>query len=144
MIILPVTLTAAGAAALLNFWLGARIVRIRVSRKILHGEGPDGVLATRMRAHLNFTEYAPLTLILIGVIELASGTSVWLWGLAAAFLLGRALHAVGMVGPIWARQAGMLLTYVPMLALASWAIYLGMQPPQTAAPTAIFKIGPKA
>lgn len=141
MIFLPVTLSAAGAAALLNFWLGARIIRIRLSNKILHGEGAQGELTTRMRAHLNFTEYAPLTLILIALIELASGSSIYLWGLAAAFLLGRALHAVGMVGPIWARQAGMLLTFVPMLLLASYAIYLGAQPQP--APTTVFKIGPK-
>ncbi len=140
MIILPVTLTAAGAAALINFWLGARIVRIRVSQKILHGEGPGGELATRMRAHLNFTEYAPLTLILVALIELATGSTIWLWGFTAAFLLGRVLHAIGMVGPIWARQAGMLLTYVPMLALAGYAIYLGAQAP--AAPTTVFKIAP--
>ncbi|MDG2533674.1 MAPEG family protein [Sphingomonas sp. HITSZ_GF] len=141
MIFLPVTLSAAGAAALLNFWLGARIIRIRLSNKILHGEGAQGELTTRMRAHLNFTEYAPLTLILIALIELATGSSIYLWGLAAAFLLGRALHAIGMVGPIWARQAGMLLTFVPMLLLASYAIYLGAQPQP--APTAVFKIGPK-
>ena len=139
MIVLPVTLSAAGAAALLNFWLGARIVRIRLSDKILHGEGPEGKLATRMRAHLNFTEYTPLTLILVALIELATGSTIWLWGAIAAFLLGRVLHAIGMVGPIWARQAGMLLTFAPMLLLAGAAIYLGAQAPD-AAPVTVFKV----
>nr|WP_294811958.1 MAPEG family protein [uncultured Sphingomonas sp.] len=138
---LPVTLTAAGAAALLNFWLGVRISRIRVSNRILHGEGPNGELTTRMRAHLNFTEYAPITLILIALIELATGPTIWLWGLAAAFLLGRALHAVGMVARLWMRQAGMLLTFLPMLALAGYAIYLGAQAPKQP-PTTVFKIRP--
>lgn len=139
MIILPVTLTAAGAAALLNFWLGARIVRMRISNKILYGEGAQGELTTRMRAHLNFTEYAPITLILIALLELATGPTIWLWGLAAAFLLGRALHAIGMVGPIWARQAGMLLTFLPMLGLAGYAIYTGAQAPKEP-PTTVFKV----
>ena len=139
MIILPVTLTAAGAAALLNFWLGARIVKMRVAGKIVLGEGPRGELTTRMRSHLNFTEYAPLTLILVALIELATGSTIWLWGLTAAFLLGRVLHAIGMVGPMWARQAGMLLTFLPMLALAGYAIYLGAQAPK-APPTTVFKV----
>jgi uncharacterized protein len=141
MIILPVTLSAAGAAALLNFWLGARIVRLRLSNKILHGEGAQGQLTTRMRSHLNFTEYAPLTLILIALIELATGSTLLLWGFAAAFLLGRVLHAIGMVGPIWARQAGMLLTFVPMLCLAGYCIYISAQSPRT--PATVFKIAPK-
>jgi uncharacterized membrane protein YecN with MAPEG domain len=141
MILLPVTLSAAGAAALLNFWLGFRIIRMRLAGKILHGEGPNGELGPRMRAHLNFTEYAPLTLILVALIELASGPTIWLWGLTAAFLLGRVLHAIGMVRPIWARQAGMLLTLAPMLALAGYAIYLAAQAPHAPA-TTIFKVRP--
>ena len=65
MIILPIALTAAGAAALVNFWLSWRIGEIRTAEKISIGDGGNPRLIARMRAQLNFAEYVPLVLILI-------------------------------------------------------------------------------
>ncbi|MEN3748630.1 MAPEG family protein [Sphingomonas sp. HF-S3] len=122
MTLLPVTLTAAGAAALINLWLGVRIGRIRIRERISVGDGGNDRLNARMRAHSNFAEYVPLVLILIGLLELALGTSLWLWIAAALFILGRVAHPFGMDGFMPARQFGAATTMLGMLALGIAAI----------------------
>ena len=125
MFFLPVALITAGASALLNFWLGLRVSRLRISEKIMVGDGGNVRLIARMRAQLNFAEYAPLVLILIALIELARGTQVWLWGVALVFIVGRILHAFGMDGWNAGRMIGILTTMLTMLGLAAYAVYLG-------------------
>ena len=68
--ILTTTLSAAAAAAIINIWLIVRCGQVRVSAKIVHGDGGNPLLARRMRAHANFIENTPLVLILIGVAAL--------------------------------------------------------------------------
>ncbi len=97
--ILPVTLTIAAAAAVVNLWLAFRIVPMRVKGNVLIGDNGDALLQGRMRAHANFTEYAPFILILIGLIELAGGSTTWLWIAGAVFVIARVAHAFGMDRP---------------------------------------------
>jgi uncharacterized membrane protein YecN with MAPEG domain len=125
MFFLPIALVTAGAAALLNFWLGLRVSRLRMSEKIMVGDGGNPRLLARMRAQLNFAEYAPLVLILIALVELARGTQAWLWGVALLFIVGRVLHAFGMDGWKPGRMIGIALTMLTMLGLAAYAVYLG-------------------
>jgi uncharacterized membrane protein YecN with MAPEG domain len=125
MFFLPIALVTAGAAALLNFWLGLRVSRLRMSEKIMVGDGGNPRLLARMRAQLNFAEYAPLVLILIALVELARGTQAWLWGVALLFIVGRVLHAFGMDGWKPGRMIGIALTMLTMLGLAAYAVFLG-------------------
>lgn len=123
--LLPITLVLAAACALLNLWLAFRCVRIRVGSKTLHGDGGNPLLARRMRAHANFIEYTPITLILFALVELAIGSPAWLWAGAAAYAAARVAHGHGMDADhptIW-RAAGALITWVAMLALALVALY---------------------
>ena len=123
--LLPITLTLAAACAFVNLWLATRCVRIRMSAKTLHGDGGNPLLAHRMRAHANFTEYAPLVLILFALVELALGSPLWLWIAACAFIIARVAHPIGMDGdsPSPARAVGALLTWVVMAGLAVAALY---------------------
>jgi uncharacterized membrane protein YecN with MAPEG domain len=57
--ILPITLSAAGAAALINLWLAIRVGRVRTSEKVLMGDGGNEGVIAAMRAHANFVEYTP-------------------------------------------------------------------------------------
>jgi uncharacterized membrane protein YecN with MAPEG domain len=75
-----------------------------------------------MRAHANFVEYAPFILILIALIEFTSGSSWWLWGASAAFVVARILHALGMDGFKIGRMVGTILTFVLLLGLGGYAI----------------------
>jgi uncharacterized protein len=125
--LLPVALTTAGAAALINFWLGLRIGQIRRAEKIWIGDGNNPRLAARMRAQLNFAEYTPIVLILVALIEFGAGTSLWLWIAASVFLLGRLLHPIGMDGWKPGRMIGAITTLLVLVGLAVYAIYLAQQ-----------------
>lgn len=122
--ILPITLTIAGAAAIVNIWLAIRIVTLRFKAKVLIGDGGNALLSARMRAQLNFTEYTPLVLILMGLIEFARGTHNWLWAAGIIYILGRVLHPFGMdkAAPHPLRAVGALTTWIVLLGLAGYAI----------------------
>jgi uncharacterized membrane protein YecN with MAPEG domain len=122
MIMLPIALTSAGAAGLVNFWLSWRIAQVREAEKISVGDGGNMRLVARMRAQLNFAEYAPVVLILIALIEATRGTHAWLWIVAAIFILGRVLHALGMDGWRLGRTAGMIFTAPIMIGLSLYAV----------------------
>ena len=99
MTILPITLTIAAAATLLNLWLAVRVGRVRVASKVMIGDGGVPELVSRMRAQANFVEYTPFFLILLGLVELAHGSTTWLWLVAIVFVVARVFHAFGMDRP---------------------------------------------
>lgn len=131
MIILPITLTIAGAAAILHVWLSLRVSRLRRPLKIGVGDGGNEVLARRMRAHGNFAENMPIFLVLLGFLELATGGNVWLWGASILFVLARIAHAFGMdrsgANPL--RVGGISLSWAVLLGLGGYAIFVAYQSP---------------
>ena len=129
---LPITLTIAGAAALLNLWLGARVSQLRIRDKVSIGDGGNPAVAARMRAHANFVEYAPFFLILLGLVELARGSQTWLWGLGILFILGRLMHPFGMdrPSPNALRMGGTILTWLTLIGLAIYALAIPYMEPR--------------
>jgi uncharacterized membrane protein YecN with MAPEG domain len=122
--ILPITLTMAGAAALLNIWLGMRVGQMRKAHRVSIGDGGAQPLLARMRAQANFVEYTPFFLILLGLIELATGSAGWLWAVGALYMVVRLLHAFGMDRPpgnrlrmVGAATTGLLLVTLAVYAL---------------------------
>ncbi len=130
---LPITLVAAGGAAIINIWLGVRIGQVRVKAKISIGDGGDLGLITRMRAQANFIEFTPIVLILIGAIELTQGSPIWLWAIASLYLLGRIGHALGMDGFPGGRMVGTLISMLTMLGLGIYAIVIPFTGPASSA-----------
>jgi hypothetical protein len=122
--LLPITLTIAAAAALINIWLGVRIGAIRTKEKIFIGDGGHDPLVRRMRAQANYLENTPFVLILLGVVELAIGYQTWLWVVAAVYIFGRIAHAIGMDGVRAARMIGTIVTMLTLAILAFYALYL--------------------
>ena len=127
---LPVTLTFAGAAALINLWLGFRISGLRRSAKILIGDGDNPALRSRMRAHANFVENTPFVLILMGLIELAGGNRTALWAAGFVYVAARIVHAFGMdrasSNPL--RATGIIVTWAVLGELGLWAIWIASHP----------------
>lgn len=121
---LHISLMAAGLAALIALWLGWRCIAVRIKGRIIHGDGGNALMARRMRAQANFTEYAPVGLLLVLVLDLAGRDGWLLAGTALAFLLGRVLHAIGMdaEGENWPRKLGMILTLIILVTWAVWAL----------------------
>lgn len=125
MIVLPVTLCAAAAAAVINIWLSVRVGQMRSAHKISIGDdGPGGPLTARMRAQLNFVENTAFVLILIAAIELAGAGGRWLPIVSGLYLLGRVAHGLGMDGGALGkgRMAGTALTMLVQLGLAVVAV----------------------
>jgi uncharacterized protein len=129
--ILPISLTIAGAAAILHIWLSSRVVRARAPLKISVGDGGNETVMRRMRAHANFAENMPVFMILLALTELAGGNKWVLWAAGIAFILARIAHGFGMDRASlrrW-RMVGMMLSTVLILVLAGYAILIAYQAP---------------
>lgn len=124
MIVLPVTLAAAAAAAVLNIWLSIRIGAMRTKLGVSIGDGGNEALQRRMRAQLNYVENTAFVLALIAAIELAGQGSWWLAYVAAAYFIGRVAHGFGMDGGSLkvGRMIGTLTTMLTQLGLAVVAV----------------------
>ncbi|AYO82424.1 MULTISPECIES: MAPEG family protein [Methylobacterium] len=128
--IFPAT-TAVYAALLALVYLGLSgwVMGSRVSGNVLFGDGGDESMLKRVRSHANFSEYVPLALILVGLLEAGGGSHGLVQGLLIALLVGRILHPIGMfAAPNSPRQfacrgGGILLT-LAVLAIAAIALLL--------------------
>jgi len=135
--ILPITMTMAGAATLLNLWLAHRVGQLRRSQGVSIGDGGALPLVARMRAHANFVEYTPFFLILLGLIEFAAGSALWLWAVGAVYIFARLLHAFGMDGAPGnrLRTIGAVATGLLLCGLAIYALVLPyLERPRAATP----------
>jgi uncharacterized protein len=131
--ILPITLTFAAVAALMNLWLGWRVGQVRIAEKVLTGDGGNMRVICRMRAHSNYIEYTPFLLILMAGIELASGSPLALWAVGAVYFLARVAHAFGMDAtdkPGKGRGIGIGITMLVLLGLALWALWIAYMAPR--------------
>ena len=89
----PVTSLYAALLATLYLWLTYRVIRFRRAERVDMGTGESRLLERYVRAHGNFAEYAPLGLVLLGLLEIG-GHPFWLLHLlGAALLAGRVAHA---------------------------------------------------
>lgn len=129
MVVLPITLTASAAAALINIWLAMRVGRMRGALKINHGDDAGGPLTRRMRAQLNFVESTAFVLVLIAAIELAGRGELWLAIVSGVYMLGRVAHGMGMDAESGSmgRMVGTLITMLTQLSLAIVAALIAMR-----------------
>ncbi len=119
----PVTLLYGGLTTLLVTGLGLQVSRLRGRHRV----GPEGPLPVELvrpvRAHANATEWVPLGLLLLLVLELSgAGSRFTLHLCGGTLLLGRALHAAGFYGKNGLSRLGAGLTYLVVAAMAVWAV----------------------
>jgi uncharacterized membrane protein YecN with MAPEG domain len=120
-----ITLLYAGLCALLVLFLATRVAVWRYSHRIGLGDGGDRELLKRVRAHGNAVEYLPLSLILLGGMELNGYSPRLIHGFGIALLLSRVAHAWGVsreAGASPGRLGGIVVTWGVMLAMAAFAI----------------------
>lgn len=126
--ILPITLVTACVAGLMLIWLSVRVISSRVKGDVLIGEGNSEDLLYKIRTHGNFSEYVPLFLITLGLVEGAGGNATALMAVAAVFLVARILHVLGMGSQanLTFRQIGMVGTFLCIAAISLYGLYLGL------------------
>jgi uncharacterized protein len=123
------TLLFTGACALLQCSLTAVVIVQRVRSGIDFMDGGNPVLMRSIRAHGNFSETAPMALLLILLLELSGVAAGLLVALGTALLLGRLLHAASLLG--WggrrARLLGMSLTLAVLSLAGIGCLFLGLR-----------------
>ena len=123
----PITITALYAAglAMMLVWLSFNVIRLRRQQRISLLDGGNVALTQAMRAHGNFTEYVPLVLILMTILELDQAPGALVHGIGLTLLAGRVSHAYGLIDgrSLRPRVAGMMLTFAS-LGLAAAAVLL--------------------
>jgi len=134
-----VTLVTAGCCGLLYFILSLRVVQLRQAHKVTIGDGGHDPLLSRIRAHANFAEYVPIILILMGLIEMRTGTTELLTATGIVLFLIRIAHALGMARPApnAFRIAGAAGTWIILVGLSVWAIILAYSHHAYALPPAV-------
>lgn len=107
-----ITLLIAGLCGLLQFVLTVYVIVRRAQTRVSFLDGGDEQLLRRIRAHGNFTETAPMALLLMLLLELRSfnGTGLWIFG--ALLIFGRLLNAHSILtnNAAWSRRGGIALT----------------------------------
>lgn len=116
----------AGLLALLFVFLTVRVGRARMLTKIGIGDGGDHVLQKAIRVHANFTEFVPLALLLLFMIEMQQSSVMVLHLLGGLLFVGRVLHALGLSKTSklsFGRCAGAGLTILVIAVSACWLLY---------------------
>jgi uncharacterized membrane protein YecN with MAPEG domain len=110
----------------LYFVLSINTIRLRRKTKISIGHSENPEMLRAIRAHSNFAEYVPLNLFAIFLVEFQGATSVFVHFLGALTLIGRSLHAHGVLQNnenFKFRVTGMALTFTSLLCSACYLIF---------------------
>lgn len=120
-------------AALLAFifvGLSVRTLRLRSKLRVAVGDAGNEVMLRAMRAHSNFAEYVPLSLILFFLVETSGASSWFIHGLCICLVVGRIVHAYGLSQvpePSGYRVTGMALTFTPIIIAAFHLLFVYAQ-----------------
>jgi uncharacterized membrane protein YecN with MAPEG domain len=117
--LVPITALWAGLLGVLMLALSARVVQARVSENVIIGDGGNALMLQRIRVHGNFTEYVPMVLLLMLLIELNGTSAAVLHALGGGLFAARLLHAFGLSrssGASFGRFVGTVATFVLLLA----------------------------
>ena len=116
----------ASILALLFVALSVRTIRMRRRLKIAIGDAGNKEMLRTMRAHSNFAEYVPLSLLLIYFVESSGANSLIVHALALCLLVGRTSHAFGVSQAeenYRFRVFGMALTFTTLVAASVYLLY---------------------
>ncbi len=122
---MSITLLYAGMLVLLLLALSWNVVRFRRRLRVGLGDGGHPELQRAIRVHGNLLEYAPLGLIVMGLLEADGLPAVWLHAAGATLVICRLLHALGLSrsdGTSLGRFIGTLGTWMVLAGLALTAI----------------------
>jgi uncharacterized membrane protein YecN with MAPEG domain len=101
--------------------LSVRTLRLRRQLRVAIGHGSEPKLERAARAHANFAEYVPISILLIYFLEIHTVSSIWIHLLCTVLLVGRIVHAYGVsqVSEDYRyRVTGMSLTFAVIISVS--------------------------
>ncbi len=122
---LPMTSLFAALLTLLYIVLAIRIIRLRWRERVGIGTGESLPLKAAVRVHGNFSEYVPLGLILLGLMEFNGASDTILVAMGGLLLIARIFHAIGLtksIGVSIYRTIGVLGTFSMLLVSAGFLL----------------------
>ncbi len=127
---MPITMLYAGALALVLLVLSVRVTQARGQEKVYMGDGGNALVLRRMRGQANFVEYVPITLLLIGFLELRGAPAWELHALLGSLLAARLLHGYTFGFATFfmpGRFGGAVLTWAVLGVSAALCVWQGLK-----------------
>lgn len=107
----------AAILAVMFIMLSVRAIKLRRKHKIAVGHADNTELLRAIRAHANFAEYVPLTLLVIYLLEAITTLNLLIHALCLSLVIGRGVHAYSisqLTENIQLRAIGMSLTFAAL------------------------------
>jgi uncharacterized membrane protein YecN with MAPEG domain len=111
---------------ILFFILSVNTIRKRRKTKIAIGHDENPELLRAIRAHSNFSEYVPINLMALYLVESQGASPLFVHFLGTILVIGRLIHAYGISQVkenFRLRITGMSLTFTTMLLSAGYLIF---------------------
>ena len=104
------------------------VIKMRYKHRVSLGDGGNKEMIKAIRAHGNFVEYVPLSLIMLTMLEFGGENQAVLHTFGGALVVGRILHVPGLnfKGTTKLRQIGMILTFGVLIGLAVRILMLAL------------------
>ncbi|EGQ8017153.1 hypothetical protein HRY95_001647 [Vibrio alginolyticus] len=113
-----ITALYANILAILIIWLAVQVIKQRRLNQIAYADGGVEALQIARSAQSNATEYIPITLILMALLEFNSAYPTWIHFTGIIFVIGRVIHAKGILKKdLKKRIRGMQVTFLVILSL---------------------------
>ena len=117
----------AALLALWVVWLSLQVIKLRRAKKVVLGDGGEPELQTAIRAQGNATEYIPISLILLILLELNDAHPALLHLGGISILIGRLIHAKALIAEdLRYRVLGMKITIFTIIGLACLNFVYGL------------------
>jgi hypothetical protein len=113
-----ITALYACVLAVLLVWLAIQVIKQRRVNKVAYADGGVEALKIVRTAQSNASEYVPITLILMALLEFNGAKPVWIHLTGVIFVIGRIIHARGILKESFqGRVKGMQLTFLIIASL---------------------------
>lgn len=125
MLPIPVTVCLTAVFSIMLMILSILVSLRRRELNLPLGDGDDRILRRRIRAHGNFTENAPLCVLLTLSLEAVLATSDTIWIVALIFLVARIMHAFGTLARDYRRliPPAMVMQHATLVICGFWLLF---------------------
>ncbi len=113
-----ITALYASICALILIILSLNVIKLRRGEQVSLGDGEVQALKVAIAAHSNASQYIPIALLLIFMLEYNGAFAVLVHLAGIMLIAGRILHARGITTAFKGRVLGMQITIWTILSLA--------------------------